>query len=260
MAFSASNNSVRLVDAAEYYELPQHVAIIMDGNSRWAAAQGLPRIAGHRAGAQSVKRCIEFAMKKGIKWLTLYAFSSENWRRTPEEVADLTTLLRYYLKSETKKLHKQNVRIRIIGDVTRFDKRMQQDLQAVELLTKDNERLVLTLALSYGGRGEIIQAVQKICQEVEDRRINPEDITEDFFSGYLFTSGIPDPDCILRTSGECRLSNFLLWQSAYAELIFIDTLWPDFNDHDFNRALDIYISRERRFGARPRSGCKVSER
>lgn len=238
-------------------EMPQHVAIIMDGNSRWATAHGLPRIAGHRAGAQAVKHSIEFAIEKNIKWLTLYAFSSENWQRTPEEVSDLTGLLKFYLKNEVKKLHKQNIRIRIIGDVSRFDRALQSELQAVEDLTKNNDALVLTLALSYGGRGEMIQAVQKICQDYGEKRIETKDITEDLFSSYLFTADIPDPDLILRTSGECRLSNFLLWQAAYAELIFIETLWPDFSKKEFDQVLDIYTRRERRFGSRP--GLKISE-
>lgn len=254
MVFSTST----ILEDATSSELPQHVAIIMDGNSRWAAARGLPRVAGHRAGAQSVKRSIEFAIENGIKWLTLYAFSSENWQRTPEEVADLTGLLRYYLKNEVKKLHKQNIRIRIIGDTTRFDQRMQQELRNVELLTENNDKLILTLALSYGGRGEIIQAVKNICQKVETKQIRLDEITEDFFSDYLFTADIPDPDLVLRTSGECRLSNFLLWQSAYAELVFINTLWPDFDEKDFNKALEIYIRRERRFGMRP--GLKISDK
>lgn len=257
MVLPTVHDNVKISSIMDDCEIPQHVAIIMDGNSRWAAARGLPRIVGHRAGAQAVKRSIEFAIEKKIRWLTLYAFSSENWQRTPEEVSDLTGLLKFYLKSEVKKLHKQNIRIRIIGDITRFDQNLQNDLHAVEYLTKNNDALVLTLALSYGGRGEVIQAVKRICQDRVDKLLDSRDITEDLFASYLFTADIPDPDLILRTSGESRLSNFLLWQAAYAELIFIDTLWPDFDKKDFDRVIDIYIRRERRFGARP--GLEDSE-
>ncbi|CAK7191887.1 Ditrans,polycis-undecaprenyl-diphosphate synthase ((2E,6E)-farnesyl-diphosphate specific) [Commensalibacter sp. Nvir] len=231
--------------------LPQHVAIIMDGNSRWARARGLPRIAGHKEGAQSVKRCIEAAINNQTKWLTLYAFSSENWRRTPQEVLDLTSLLSYYIKYEARNLHKEGVCVRIIGEICRFEPKLQKELHRIQELTKSNTRLVLILALSYGGRGEVIQAVKQIVQDVKKGAISLDAVDESLFSNYLFTHNIPDPDLIIRTSGECRLSNFLLWQSAYSELIFLETLWPDFKAQDYNEAIDMYLQRERRFGARP---------
>lgn len=258
MALSFVDHSDECLKLSEQKTLPQHIAIIMDGNSRWAKAKSLPRVAGHKEGAQAVKRCIKGAISNHIQWLTLYAFSSENWRRTPEEVADLTALLRYYLKFEARKLHKEGVCVRIIGDITRFDKKLQQEFKAIEQLTEKNDRLILTLALSYGGRGEILQAVKRIIDDVQDHKITSEQVTEENFSQYLFAPDIPDPDLIVRTSGEYRLSNFLLWQSAYAELIFVETLWPDFNEDHFNHLLDVYVRRERRFGSRP--GLKVSDK
>lgn len=258
MAFSSLDPSDECLKLSNQKTLPRHVAIIMDGNSRWAEAKSLPRVAGHKEGAQAVKRCIQGAICNDIQWLTLYAFSSENWRRTPEEVADLTALLRFYLKFEARKLHKEGVRVRIIGDSKRFDPKLQKQFKAIEALTEKNTRLILTLALSYGGRGEIVQAVQRIVQDAQTQQIDPEQLTEELFSKYLFAPDIPDPDLIVRTSGESRLSNFLLWQSAYAELIFVETLWPDFNEDHFNDILNIYIRRERRFGTRP--GLKISDK
>lgn len=258
MAFSSLDPSDECLKLSNQKTLPRHVAIIMDGNSRWAEAKSLPRVAGHKEGAQAVKRCIQGAILNDIQWLTLYAFSSENWRRTPEEVADLTALLRFYLKFEARKLHKEGVRVRIIGDSKRFDSKLQKQFKAIEALTEKNTRLILTLALSYGGRGEIVQAVQRIVQDAQTQQIDPEQLTEELFSKYLFAPDIPDPDLIVRTSGESRLSNFLLWQSAYAELIFVETLWPDFNEDHFNDILNIYIRRERRFGTRP--GLKISDK
>lgn len=260
MALSSLEHSGERLKLSEQksLSLPRHVAIIMDGNSRWAEARSLPRVAGHKEGAQAVRRCIKGAISNNIQWLTLYAFSSENWRRTPEEVADLTALLRYYLKFEARKLHKEGVCVRIIGDVTRFNVKLQQEFKAIERLTQNNDRLILTLALSYGGRGEIIQAVKRITVDLQEQKLNSDQITEDLFSRYLFAPDIPDPDLIVRTSGEYRLSNFLLWQSAYAELIFLETLWPDFNEDHFNHLLDVYVRRERRFGSRP--GLKASDK
>ena len=231
--------------------MPKHVAIILDVNSRWAAARGLPRIAGHREGAKAVKRCLEAAVKRNIQWLTLYAFSSENWRRTPEEVFALTDLLRYYLQHEVKALHNQDIRIQFIGDLSRFDQKLQKSLSDAEYLTRNNRKLTLTLALSYGGRDDILQAAKRLVTAIQENEIKLENVTETMFSKYLQTVNMPDPDLVLRTSGECRLSNFLLWQSAYAELVFLETLWPDFDEQHFSKAIDIYTRRERRFGARP---------
>lgn len=230
---------------------PSHVAIIMDGNGRWACERGLPRLAGHRAGADAVARCIRAAMQRGVPYLTLYAFSSENWSRGPKEVSDLTGLLRYYLRHKVKELDKEGVRLRFIGDLSRFDTSMREELARAEAMTRDNGRLVLLLALSYGGRGDIMQAVRRVAQEVRDGWLTPDQIDESLFANHLWTAGVPDPDVVVRTSGEYRLSNFLLWQSAYAELVFLDVFWPDFNEGHFATVLDLYARRERRFGSRP---------
>ncbi|CEF55105.1 polyprenyl diphosphate synthase [Acetobacter ghanensis] len=231
--------------------VPSHVAIIMDGNGRWASERGLPRLAGHRAGADAVARCIKAAIQRGVSYLTLYAFSSENWMRGPKEVSDLTGLLRYYLRHKVKELHAEGVRLRFIGDLGRFDTSLRDELARAEALTRNNGRLVLLLALSYGGRGDIMQAVRRVAQEVRDGWLTPDQISEELFTNHLWTAGVPDPDVVVRTSGEYRLSNFLLWQSAYAELVFLDVFWPDFNEGHFATVLDQYARRERRFGARP---------
>jgi undecaprenyl diphosphate synthase len=230
---------------------PAHVAIIMDGNGRWAAARALPRIAGHRAGAQAVRRTIETAIRLGVKWLTIYAFSSENWRRSAAEVLDLTGLLRRFLKSEIAELAAAGVRLRIIGDRARFDPDIQDDLAQAERDTAGNTRLNLVVALSYGSRAEIVAAARAAAEAALSGRLNPTDLDEAAFTSFLSTSGVPDPDLIIRTSGEQRLSNFLLWQAAYAELLFIDVLWPDFGPDHFAEALAEFARRERRFGARP---------
>jgi len=230
---------------------PRHVAIIMDGNGRWAAARGKPRIAGHREGANAVRRTIDAALRHGVSWLTLFAFSSENWRRPQEEVVDLTGLLRHYLRSEVADIGRQDVRIRVIGDRARFDEDIRKGLERAERETAGNSRLNLNVALSYGGRDEIVHAARRLARAAREGRLDPEAIDEAAFAGALFTAGMPDPDLMIRTSGEQRLSNFLLWQSAYAELCFLDVLWPDFAEQHFAAALDVYASRDRRFGARP---------
>jgi undecaprenyl diphosphate synthase len=230
---------------------PRHVAIIMDGNGRWAASRRLPKIAGHREGARAVRRTIEAAIRSGVGWLTLYAFSSENWRRPASEVFDLTGLLRHYLKSEIDELKANGVRLRIIGERGRFDADIQRDLAAAERDTAANVRLNLTVALSYGARAEIAAAARAVVDAVRAARLDPAAIDEDVFAGFLATAGMPDPDLVIRTSGEQRLSNFLLWQAAYAELVFLDVLWPDFAAEHFDAALAVYRQRERRFGARP---------
>ena len=230
---------------------PRHVAIIMDGNGRWAASRGLPRVAGHRAGAQAVRRTIAAAIRTGVSWLTLYAFSSENWRRPAAEVFDLTSLLRQYLRSEIAELAEQGVRLRIIGERARFDTDIQDELANAERMTAGNTRLNLTIALSYGARAEIVAAARAAAVAVREGRLDPATLDEAGFASLLFTSGMPDPDLIVRTSGEQRLSNFLLWQAAYCELVFLDVLWPDFGESHFAEALAEYSRRERRFGARP---------
>jgi undecaprenyl diphosphate synthase len=239
------------VEAAPAEAPPRHVAIIMDGNGRWAAAHGLPRVAGHRAGAQAVRRIVEAAIRHGVGWITLYAFSSENWRRPAGEVLDLTGLLRHYLKNEVEELKREGVRLRFIGDRDRFDADIVADLAGAEAATAGNARLNLTLALSYGGRAEIVAAVRAAAAAVRAGRLEPDAIDEASFASLLSTAAMPDPDLIIRTSGEMRLSNFLLWQSAYAELLFLDVLWPDFGPTHFAKAMAEYARRERRFGARP---------
>ncbi len=231
--------------------VPRHVAIIMDGNGRWASARHLPRLAGHRAGAQAVRRTIEAAIRSGVGWLTLYAFSSENWQRPDDEVSDLTGLLRHYLRHEVAELHREQVRLRAIGDRARFGPDITRELEAAEALTADNTRLNLTVALSYGGRSEIVAAARAVGRAAADGTLDPDRLTEQAFSGFLFTAGMPDPDLVIRTSGERRVSNFLLWQAAYAEYLFPEVLWPDFAAADFDSALADFAARDRRFGARP---------
>jgi undecaprenyl diphosphate synthase len=231
--------------------LPQHVAIIMDGNGRWAAARGLPRVAGHRAGAKAVRRSIEAARRLNVSWLTLYAFSSENWRRPAGEIIDLTGLLRQYLRSEIDELDENGVRLRVIGERTRFSADIQAELASAERRTERNCGLNLTVALSYGARDEILAAARRAAADARDGRLDPAALDEAAFSRLLDTAEMPDPDLIIRTSGERRLSNFLLWQAAYAEFVFLDVLWPDFAEAHFCGALDEYARRERRFGARP---------
>jgi len=230
--------------------VPLHVAIIMDGNGRWAAARHLPRVAGHRAGAHAVKRAIEAAIGAGVEWLTLYAFSSENWQRPDDEVSDLTALLRHYLRHEVAELHRERVRLRAIGDRLRFGADVAAELAAAEALTAGNTRLNLTVALSYGGRLEIVAAARAVAEAARAGRLDPEALTEEMFSGFLFTQGMPDPDLVIRTSGERRVSNFLLWQAAYAEYTFPEVLWPDFAASHFETALRDFSARDRRYGAR----------
>ena len=228
---------------------PQHIAIIMDGNGRWAQAKGLTRTAGHKRGAEAVHRAVEGAVEEGIRYLTLFGFSSENWKRPAQEVRDLMGLLRFYLKSEIKKLNNEGIRLRIIGDRHRLEPDIVTLITEAEERTADNLRLDLTIALSYGSRAEIVLASQKIAEQVAAGNITPGDVSEDLISSHLYTRDIPDPDLLIRTSGEHRISNFLLWQMAYTELVFIDKRWPDFNKEDFRIAISEFQSRERRFGA-----------
>jgi undecaprenyl diphosphate synthase len=229
--------------------VPAHVAIIMDGNGRWAKSRGLPRVAGHREGSRAVRRVVEAAIRAGVSWLTIYAFSSENWRRPAGEILDLTGLLRRYLRSEIAELKQSGVRLRFIGDRARFEPDIQTDLAAAEGDTASNSRLNLTIALSYGARAEIAAAARAALAAVREGDLKPDDLGEEVFARFLATAGTPDPDLIIRTSGEQRLSNFLLWQAAYAELVFLDVLWPDFDQSHFNKALQEFARRERRYGA-----------
>jgi undecaprenyl diphosphate synthase len=228
---------------------PAHVAIIMDGNGRWAKARGLPRIAGHRRGAESVRRTVIAAAELGVSYLTLFGFSSENWKRPSDEIDDLMSLLRVYLRAEIAELHQRGVRVRVIGDRTRLAPDIVTLIVNAEELTRANTRLTLIVALSYGGRHDIVQAAQRLAVAAAAGRIEPEAINEAMLSDHLYTADIPDPDLLIRTSGEQRISNFLLWQSAYTELVFIDTLWPDFGAADLEKAVREFHGRERRYGA-----------
>ncbi|NQU56102.1 MAG: isoprenyl transferase [Rhodospirillales bacterium] len=236
-------------DTGNRATVPVHVAIIMDGNGRWAKSRNLPRAAGHKRGAAAVKVAIKSAIEAGVRHLTLYGFSSENWKRPTSEVKDLMGLLRFYLKSEISALHKEGVRFSVIGDRKRLDTDIVKLIENAEKLTANNSRLYLSIALSYGGRAEITEAARVLAEKAKAGEIDPRDIDEDFFGNCLYTSDIPDPDILIRTSGEQRISNFLLWQLAYAEFVFLDTLWPDFSKQDFDEAISTYHERDRRYGA-----------
>jgi undecaprenyl diphosphate synthase len=228
---------------------PVHVAIIMDGNGRWARSRGLPRIAGHRRGAEAARRAVEAAGELNISYLTLFGFSSENWKRPADEVDDLMMLLRHYLRSEVAELHRHKVRLRVIGDRERLAPDIVDLINQTEALTARNTRVTVAIALSYGGRAEIALAARRIAAEAVAGRIDPTEVDEACVASHLLTADMPDPDLVIRTSGEQRLSNFLLWQTAYAEFVFLDTLWPDFSKADFQRALQEFHARERRYGA-----------
>jgi len=234
-----------LVKKLDFSRLPRHVAIIMDGNGRWAKKRMLPRIEGHRAGAKSVRKVVETCARLGIKFLTLYAFSKENWKRPKKEVATLWKLLEDYLKKEDKVLVKNRFRLRFIGQIEAIPASARRELERVEELTKDNKNLTLILALNYGGRDEIVGAVKKMFEEKD---FDVDSLDEEKFSRYLYTNHIPDPDLLIRTSGEFRVSNFLLWQIAYSEIWVTQDLWPDFRKKQLLQALVDYQKRERRFG------------
>jgi undecaprenyl diphosphate synthase len=229
--------------------LPRHIAIIMDGNGRWAKARGLPRLAGHRRGAEAVRRTLVAASELGIPYLTLFGFSSENWKRPLTEVDDLMGLLRHYLRGEIAELHRNGVRLRVIGEIGRLSADLVTLIANAEALTRDNRAINLTIALSYGGRAEIVAAARAIADKVAAGSLAVEAVDEDLIAGHLFTSDLPDPDLLIRTSGEQRISNFLLWQCAYAELVFTKTLWPDFGRGDLEEAIADYCGRDRRYGA-----------
>lgn len=239
-----------LLDQVRSSLLPQHVAIIMDGNGRWAEARGLPRTAGHRAGAAAAERLIRFVGPRlELPYLTLFAFSSENWARPRGEVEFLMDLLSDFLHARIAEFAEAGIQLRTIGDLGRVPDRLRREVREAVATTRDNRGLRLTIALSYGGRQEIAAAARRIAEEAVAGRLRPEAVDEDVFAGFLETAGAPDPDLVIRTSGEERVSNFLLWQSAYAELYFAQTLWPDFTPAEFVRALAEYQTRKRRFGA-----------
>ncbi|WP_085795384.1 isoprenyl transferase [Falsiruegeria litorea] len=228
---------------------PRHVAIIMDGNGRWAQARGRPRLFGHHAGAKRVREVVEACPDYGVKYLTIFAFSTENWKRTQVEVAGLMSLFRRYITKEARALDEEGVRVRFIGDRLRLDPKLIKLMDSLEELTENNDRVHLTIALNYGGRDEVARATKQLAQDVADGKLNPDDVDEETLPKYLDTQVLPDPDLVIRTSGEARISNFLLWQSAYSEYEFIDTLWPDFTAEELGRLCRGFGSRDRRFGA-----------
>lgn len=225
-------------------KIPRHVAIIMDGNGRWALSRGLPRLAGHKAGTENLRRIIRATVEFGIKYLTIYAFSTENWGRPPEEVQGLLYILEDVIDRELKELHQEGVQLRHLGRLERLDPKLQKKVSAAMELTKNNDRLVLNIAWNYGGRDEIMQAIQKMMKD----GVKPEDVTDELVNHYLYTVGVPDPDLIIRTSGELRISNFLIWQAAYSEWYVTPTYWPDFDKEEYRRALETYGQRDRRYG------------
>lgn len=229
-------------------KIPNHVAIILDGNGRWAKSKGMPRTYGHTTGAKNVEKIAEAACNMGIRYLTLYAFSTENWNRPPEEVKALMNLLDSYLKNCIQTAKKNNMAVRILGDISRLDERMQEKIRKLEESSADYDGLHLQIAINYGSRDEIVRAIRKLGRDVEAGKIAPDQISEETFSSYLDTAGLPDPDLLIRTSGEERLSNFLLWQLAYAEFYFTDVPWPDFHEEDLRRAVEAYNQRDRRYG------------
>jgi undecaprenyl diphosphate synthase len=246
---SIEAEAVRRIGETPIAPPPTHVAIIMDGNGRWAKARGLPRTAGHSRGADAVRETIKCARALGIKYLTLYGFSLENWKRPEEEVNDLMGLLRLYMRKEISELAKNGVRIRFIGERGRLAPDIVALIEDAEERTRANTGLQLIVALSYGSRQEITAAARRLAEEAASGVLSPDDIDETLLDERLFTAGIPDPDLVIRTSGEKRVSNFLLWQLAYSELVFVDTLWPDFGRADFEQAISEYQRRERRYGA-----------
>ncbi|MEY8802682.1 isoprenyl transferase [Leisingera sp. XS_AS12] len=228
---------------------PRHVAIIMDGNGRWAQARGRPRLFGHHAGARRVREVVECCPDLGVEYLTIFAFSTENWKRTQTEVAGLMSLFRRYISKEMNALAERNVRVRFIGDRVRLDAKLIDLMDKLEQKTQKNDGTQLTIALNYGGRDEVARATKRLARDVAEGRLNPEDVDVETLPRYLDTCVLPDPDLVIRTSGEARISNFLLWQSAYAEYEFIDTLWPDFTAEELARLCRSFGRRDRRFGA-----------
>lgn len=232
--------------------LSSHVAIIMDGNGRWAQARGRPRIFGHHAGARRLREIVLACPDAGVKYLTIFAFSTENWKRTQSEVAGLMSLFRLYIQREARELSRQGVRVRFIGDRIQLDAKLVSLMDELESMTADKDRVHLTIALNYGGRDEVARATRRLAREVKAGKLDPETVDEGTLAKFLDTFVLPDPDLVIRTSGEVRISNFLLWQSAYAEYEFIDTLWPDFTQEMFTEILESFRARDRRFGTADR--------
>ncbi len=235
-------------DAATLRHMPRHVAIVMDGNGRWANKRHLPRAAGHKAGVGATRKIVESCAKKNIEALTIFAFSSENWNRPESEVSALMSLFISTIMAEVRKLNKKNVCVKFIGERTRFSEKLQNSINESEQLTRNNTGLHLNIAANYGGRWDVINACRQIVEEVKNNKTTIDDIDEDRFNSFMSLSELPAPDLLIRTGGEQRISNFLIWQLAYSELYFVDTLWPDFSDEDLDAALDWYAGRQRRFG------------
>jgi undecaprenyl diphosphate synthase len=238
------NDDLALADPV----VPEHIAVVMDGNGRWANKRHLPRAAGHKAGVDATRRIVENCAKKDVGALTIFAFSSENWNRPETEVSSIMALFLSTISIEVKKLHKRNVRVRFIGDRSRFSEKLQKSIKQSEDLTAGNEGLQLNIAANYGGRWDIIEACRSLAGQVEDGALEIDDIDEDTFKNSVSLADLSDPDLFIRTGGEKRISNFMIWQLAYTELYFVDTLWPDFSDTDFDTALEWYAGRQRRFG------------
>ena len=227
----------------------QHVAIIMDGNGRWAEQRGQPRLVGHHAGAKRIREIVEACPAVGVKYLTIFAFSTENWKRTQSEVSGLMRLFKRYIRRESQNLVDDGVRVRFIGDRINLNEQLVRTMDELELVTAHNKKVNLTIALNYGGRDEVTRAVQRLAREIEQQRLTAKEVSAKVLAGFLDTHFLPDPDLVIRTSGEARISNFLLWQSAYAEYEFIETLWPDFNSQEFSQLVLKFHTRERRYGA-----------
>jgi len=249
-AFLYSEHKVSSTSTLDNLELkiPKHIAIIMDGNGRWAQLQGKKRVFGHKSGVSSVRSTVTSARKLGVKALTLFAFSSENWLRPEEEVSVLMELFMLVLNREVKRLHKNDIKFQVIGDVSRFSDKLQEKIKAAESLTQDNQGMVLSIAANYGGRWDIINAAKQLAEKVKNDEISLNDINETSFNHYTSLVDMPELDLMIRTGGDHRISNFLLWQSAYTEFYFTDVLWPDFDEDQFNKAIEVFTLRERRFG------------
>lgn len=231
-------------------KMPKHIAIIMDGNRRWAREKGLDPKQGHREGAKTLEKIVRYANEIGLEYITVYAFSTENWKRSEDEVGALMILLQKYLDDYSKRADTENIKVKVLGDITRLSEGMQKSIKKCMERTKNNTGVVFNIALNYGSRNEIVSAVKNIAYEVKNGNINVEDITEDTISNNLYTVGEPDPDLLIRTSGELRLSNFLLWQLAYTEFLFVDKHWPDFSEEDIDMAIEVFQKRNRKFGGK----------
>lgn len=248
LSFRNKDKNMFSAEGIDLEQIPRHIAIIMDGNGRWAKKRGLPRTMGHRAGVDAIRDVVKTCSNLGVEVLTVYAFSTENWRRPQEEVSILMRLLTEYLRKELKELHENNVKVMTMGDITLLPIEAQKELQHSTQQTENNTGLILNLALNYGGRAEITRALRRLGEEIQQGKLAPEEINEERISSVLFTAGLPDPDLLIRTSGELRLSNFMLWQIAYTEVVVTEQLWPDFNPKTLLACIKAYQKRERRFG------------